>query len=227
MDAISKQAQRERIIGEVVLLLPLFAIASLLGILYSVVVSVIIIPASKVIYDIPWEHHLHLPRKHCWPLTISSFIMAGIFSLGLAETTPFLANQPLVPVILSVGITLLWAYASVHQYDYRNTKAANETLSSKNSQLADINMSLSQRVEIYEAKEAEMDAFKLEKGCDKQELIEISEIKGLDCLEKELLVSEYAEMMPVYEMNEKYSPLGTPRNIRYLRKKAREKFERL
>ena len=113
----------DRAIGEIVYMLPIFAIALFFSMLYPVIVVFWVFPLSKMAYDIPREDWLHLARHICRPLSYGAFIFSGLLSLGISHAHMFLHNQPLIPFYVAVGVGLAWVVASDIQKSMRRKDA--------------------------------------------------------------------------------------------------------
>jgi len=108
--AMTEHDKLDRALGEVFFTLLLFAIAAILSIFYSVAVGTLTIFFGKWIYDKDIRTHFHLSQYLCLPLTYIVALGVGVTTWFLAHTSLLFEGQPLVPVPLSVLVTLFIAH---------------------------------------------------------------------------------------------------------------------
>jgi len=94
----------DRMIGEGIFFVLSLIPTWFLSLFYSSVVMAFIIIFGKLAYDKDPRTTLHLPRYLCWPLTFGCLYGVGILYFYLSYLSPFLYNQPLVPVIIGVAV---------------------------------------------------------------------------------------------------------------------------
>ena len=94
------------IIGELLLIIIILPVAISLNMLYPVIVAGLVIFGGKSLYHKDSRTHLHLCRTLCWPLTFGMLIVTGIVTWYLHYIAPFDTNQPLIPVLVAVGLGL-------------------------------------------------------------------------------------------------------------------------
>lgn len=107
-----KSFKIEQLIGELILYAPLIFLSYLMGTLISCIITMLCVFIFKYFF----YYSLHLYKWYwCLTLSYSLFIVVTIFYKGLGLTTPFLENQPMLLVIISVGVAYLNHYAGVWQ----------------------------------------------------------------------------------------------------------------
>lgn len=108
-----KKFRIEQLIGELVLYTPLILLSYLLGTLLSCIISMLCVFVFKYFF----YYSLHLYKWYwCVTLSYSLFTIITLFYKGLGLTTPFLENQPMLLVLLCVGVAYLNHYAGLWQY---------------------------------------------------------------------------------------------------------------
>ena len=108
-----KKFRIEQLIGELVLYAPLIALSCLMNTLLSCAITMICVFIFKYFF----YYSLHLYKWYwCVTLSYSLFIVVTLFYKGLGLTTPFLENQPMLLIIISVGVAYLNHYAGLWQY---------------------------------------------------------------------------------------------------------------
>ena len=115
----------EQIIGELALYTPLILIAYFGNMLLSCVISMLCVFIFKLFF----YNSLHLNKWYwCVTLSYSLFITISIFYKGLGLTSPFLENQPMLLIMICVGVTYLNHYAGVwqHKLTHKNIYAMSE-----------------------------------------------------------------------------------------------------
>lgn len=58
----------------------------------------------------------------CALLSYGTFIAIGLLTLGLGAVTPYMTNQPMIPVLLSVAATWIYAAAGDAQFEREEDK---------------------------------------------------------------------------------------------------------
>ena len=99
----------QQLIGEIVLFTPIILIAWVAGILWPVLSSMVTFFICKWCYQKEPHTHLHISNQACVTSSYTAFIAIGIVSEGVASIIPHMANQPLIPIYLSIAMTLAWA----------------------------------------------------------------------------------------------------------------------
>lgn len=103
----------EQIIGELILYAPLIILSYFMGTLISCIITMMCVFVFKYFF----YYSLHLYKWYwCMTLSYSLFIVITVFYKGLGLTTPFLENQPMLLVIVSVGVAYLNHYAGLWQH---------------------------------------------------------------------------------------------------------------
>jgi hypothetical protein len=123
------RAQAEQLTGEIVFYVPLFALAVISGIKWPVFSSMLTFSTCKWAYNT--KIHFHFEKSQagnikCVALTYGTFFIIAIMTLGFGAFSTYLANQPMIPILLAIGATLLYAYAGDIQADYYGYKAIAE-----------------------------------------------------------------------------------------------------
>ena len=102
----------EQLVGELTLYSPLVALSYFAGTLLPCIVSMLCVFIFKNFF----YHSLHLNKWYwCVTLSYSLFTVLSVFYKGLGITTPFLENQPMILVVICVGVAYLNCYAGIWQ----------------------------------------------------------------------------------------------------------------
>jgi len=110
--------QAEKLTGEFVLLIPLFLLTAVLGIFPAAGISMLIFFLCKWAYDKTPASHLHLDKTGCAVASYGVFLAVGLIYSGLTLTSPYMKNQPMVIIVLTIAATWVWAAAGDIQYSF-------------------------------------------------------------------------------------------------------------
>lgn len=115
---MQKKARRksfkiEQLIGELIIYAPLIILSYYMHTLLSCIITMICVFIFKQFF----YYGLHLYRWYgCFLLSYTLFITLSLIYKGLGATTPFLENQPMLLVIICIGVAYLNHYAGVWQH---------------------------------------------------------------------------------------------------------------
>ena len=115
----TKERLKEQLVGEFVLLAPLLLFAALLRMTAPVTLSLLTFMICKWAYDLTPEKRFHFSKNHhCIMASYGVFLLIGVVTAWVSHTSRFMLSQPMMPLLLAVVVTWLWANAGEWQYGY-------------------------------------------------------------------------------------------------------------
>lgn len=120
----------ESLVGELVMLIPLILFSIAMGQVYSIVMALITFMIAKWQYDKPLSSHFHIQEEDCIKLTYTVFILIGLVYAGVQYVFP-LGRQPIIPILISLFATFVWAVLGDLMADNRDLQAYKDSKESE------------------------------------------------------------------------------------------------
>jgi len=106
----------DQIVGELVLYVPLVAAAAFSGIAKHVLLAMATFCACKWFYQA--KQMFHVKTGICVCISYGLFLVIGFCTLGISKSSLFMRNQPMLPILFSIGATWFFSHAGEWQYGY-------------------------------------------------------------------------------------------------------------
>ena len=101
-----------QVVGEIILYIPLLVISYLLNLFPVFLISMLCLFIFKQFFKLS----LHLDKwYYCMGLSYSIFTIIAFIYAGIGAKIPFMDNQPMLVVLMTLGIAMLNAYAGEWQ----------------------------------------------------------------------------------------------------------------
>ena len=198
---MAKSKVIEQVTGELILYIPLVLLAAISGMTWAVLSSMTVFFICKFQYNPKESFHFDEGIKgdiSCFALSYGTFVSIGLLTLGLGVVTPYMQNQPMIPVILSIGLTWVWAIMGDIKYNYNSAKQENEDFRREKEQIK---------------------AFRFEKYCDEDKALEVCRYYNMTNRETNLLIQKYVKDTSDVKLQRMFSAANIRREIRQIKTK--------
>jgi hypothetical protein len=112
------RSKAQQAAGELFLYVPLIVLSAMAGIGTWVALAMMTFFAGKFAYHKEPDRNLHVKTSMCVAVSYGSFIAVGLITSGITASVRIINNEPMIPILLTVLLTWLWAEAGEWQHTY-------------------------------------------------------------------------------------------------------------